>query len=60
MDDYEEVSKHKVYGLAGEFTVGKGDQQLRALYLETKTRVRRTISICPSKPSATSVIAVSF
>lgn len=38
MDDYEEVSKQKIFGLHGEFTVGKGSKQLRAIYIETKIR----------------------
>lgn len=38
MSDYEEVSKQKIFGLRGEFTVGKGDRQIRAAYIETKIR----------------------
>lgn len=38
MDDYEEISKQRIFGLHGEFTVGKGPNQLRAVYIETKIR----------------------
>jgi hypothetical protein len=38
MDEYEEVSKQRIFGLHGEFTVGKGAHQLRAIYIETKIR----------------------
>lgn len=38
MDEYEEISKQRIFGLHGEFTVGKGTNQLRAVYIETKIR----------------------
>ena len=38
MDEYEEISKQKIFGLHGEFTVGRGSKQLRAVYIETKIR----------------------